>query len=53
MAIADMPDENRSAGFGLLEDGEAVLDDLGIRVVEARIDEPGRRAPGGSRRPAT
>ena len=39
VAIADMPDENRSAGLGPLEDGQAILDDFAVGMVEAGIDE--------------
>ena len=41
MAIAAMPEENSSAGLGVLEDREPVLDDLAVGMVEARVDEAG------------
>ncbi len=54
VAIADMPEENTAHASVPLIDGKPILDDLAVGVVEARIDEAGRRLPaGGSLRPET
>ena len=53
VAIADMPEENRTQASVPFVDGQPVLDDLAVGMVEARIDQPGAVPPAARARPET